>query len=440
MAYPANLAVTNWGSLQSGNTADIDTNFRNVVTALNGIGNGTSTLSTVAITTATITNANVTAALITTANVVTMSSSNVVITGGTAILSTSNITTLGAATINFGDGTQQTTAATVTAATIQPGFVNRIRNASLSAQQYGTSGAVSAGTPRFTADGWVVGSSGANVTWQILTGAAAGVSSPSVLRITGANGVTDTFVRFPLVGEDSSTLSGKIVTFQMQVDGTAGVNVTPTLTVKHPSALDNWANVAVDINSANLQVITSGGGAGVTLAYAFTANSSVTNGMEVIVDFAGALSNSSNLINVWSPDMRVTPGVALGQVATPQPAEIRNATSDIAWCQRFFRTNYDNGVAPGTVTTAGQYNFLIPESGNLSFFGMQFPITMRADPTVTLYSPSTGASGKIFQITASDVAASATNIGQNGFCFSLTATANGLYGAFYAADVTIIGG
>lgn len=60
MAYPANLAVTNWGSLQSGNTADIDTNFRNVVTALNGIGNGTSVLQTVAISTAGISQANIT--------------------------------------------------------------------------------------------------------------------------------------------------------------------------------------------------------------------------------------------------------------------------------------------------------------------------------------------------------------------------------------------
>lgn len=77
MAYPANLAVTNWGSLQSGNTSDLDTNFRNIVVALNGIGNGTTVLPTVAITTAGIGLANIT----------TMTSANVVITGGTATLS-----------------------------------------------------------------------------------------------------------------------------------------------------------------------------------------------------------------------------------------------------------------------------------------------------------------------------------------------------------------
>lgn len=59
MAYPANLAVTNWGSLQSGNTADLDTNFRNLQVGLNGIGNGVSALSSVAISVASIGQANI---------------------------------------------------------------------------------------------------------------------------------------------------------------------------------------------------------------------------------------------------------------------------------------------------------------------------------------------------------------------------------------------
>src|SRR5690348_3944565 len=59
MAYPANLAVTYWGSLQSGNTADLETNFRNLQVGLNGIGNGASALSSVAISDASIGQSNV---------------------------------------------------------------------------------------------------------------------------------------------------------------------------------------------------------------------------------------------------------------------------------------------------------------------------------------------------------------------------------------------
>lgn len=87
MAYPANLAVTNWGSLQSGNTADIDTNFRNVVTALNGIGNGSSVLSTVAISVASVGQANIGGI---TANSATLLTPLAIGSGGTNISTFSN--------------------------------------------------------------------------------------------------------------------------------------------------------------------------------------------------------------------------------------------------------------------------------------------------------------------------------------------------------------
>lgn len=99
MAYPANIAFS-FGSQTSGLTSQLDQNFTNLAVGLNGIGNGSSVLSSVAMTTASITTANVT----------TMTSGNVVITGGTAVLSSANVSTFGAAKINFGDGTTQNTA------------------------------------------------------------------------------------------------------------------------------------------------------------------------------------------------------------------------------------------------------------------------------------------------------------------------------------------
>lgn len=429
--------------------ATLDSDLVNLTDTLNSLGNGASMLSTVAITTATITNANLTTALITTANVVTMSSSNVVITGGTAVLSTSNVTTLGAATINFGDGTQQTTASTVSAATIQPGFVNRIRNASLSAQQYGTSGAIDPGAPKFTADGFVVGTSGANVTWQIFTAANSGTSSPSyALRITGSNGVTDTFVRFPLAAEDSTILSKKIVTFQIGINASATLTTTPTLTIKHPSAVDNWANVIVDVNAVNLQTITSGGGSGITLAYAFTANASVTNGMEAIVDFGGALGNASTFIQIFAPDMRVTPGVVGGLVASPQPAEIRNATSDIAWCQRFLASSYPNGTSPGAAIANGVGGSFVAPSSTGSPVFVPFPVPMRSAPASISYWDLNGnanktsllAVGTITPFTHNEaIGAGPGAITANGFMFAGGAFAGALF-LNYTADVTIIGG
>lgn len=77
MAYPANIAFS-FGSQTSGLTSQLDQNFTNLAVGLNGIGNGSSVLSSVAMTTASIT--------------------------------TANVTTVSATKINFGDGTTQNTA------------------------------------------------------------------------------------------------------------------------------------------------------------------------------------------------------------------------------------------------------------------------------------------------------------------------------------------
>lgn len=121
MAYPANLAVTNWGSLQSGNTADLDTNFRNVVVALNGIGNGTSVLQTVAITTAGITNANIATILGGVANLTTMNAANVVIFGGIANVTTLNASNITVAGVNLIGVTAANASATIVGGAAIPG-------------------------------------------------------------------------------------------------------------------------------------------------------------------------------------------------------------------------------------------------------------------------------------------------------------------------------
>jgi hypothetical protein len=76
-------------------------------------------------------------------------------------------------------------------------------------------------------------------------------------------------------------------------------------------------------------------------------------------------------------------------------------------CQRYYHSTYDYGVARGTTTFAGMVEFFAAAATVARGFA-PFPVTMRAVPTVTPYSPQTGASGSGTDFTAgTDVALSA---------------------------------
>jgi hypothetical protein len=85
----------------------------------------------------------------------------------------------------------------------------------------------------------------------------------------------------------------------------------------------------------------------------------------------------------------------VGSVATP--FEHRSYGEELAACQRYFFKSYDDGVTPGTVTEVGAYYRTI-DDGSPSYASVgpiRYPVTMRDTPTVTFYSPATGASARI---------------------------------------------
>ena len=91
-------------------------------------------------------------------------------------------------------------------------------------------------------------------------------------------------------------------------------------------------------------------------------------------------------------------------------------------CERFFQTSYDN-TAPGTVTTLGSYTFRA--SGANADVPVQLR-PMRIAPAVTLYNPSSGATGSWRDSSASaDVTFTANHIGTRAFEATSTGTTDG---------------
>jgi hypothetical protein len=98
-----------------------------------------------------------------------------------------------------------------------------------------------------------------------------------------------------------------------------------------------------------------------------------------------------------------------GSVATP--FESRPYGTELAMCQRYYEQSYIEGTAPGTATTTNQATgrwAYIDGTADALTAHFPFKVTKRAAPTVTFYSPATGASGQIRNVTTtSDVAAPA---------------------------------
>ena len=130
---------------------------------------------------------------------------------------------------------------------------------------------------------------------------------------------------------------------------------------------------------------------------------------------------SDTSTDAWTIDLT---GVQLevGEQATP--FEHRSFGDELARCQRYFCKSFDTDVTPGTANGNGAIRGV---RGDGSFItNLFFPQEMRAAPTVTMYSPTTGASGKVRNLSGagSDETSAAFSQGTRnaGFTFTSTST------------------
>lgn len=107
-----------------------------------------------------------------------------------------------------------------------------------------------------------------------------------------------------------------------------------------------------------------------------------------------ATANQVNACDSTSNDFRIA-GVQLepGSVATD--FEQRTFNDELALCQRYYCKTFDYATTPGdNVSTAGAFMCGNLSTGNYEpSVRWQFPVSMRAAPTIVSYNPSTGAGG-----------------------------------------------
>jgi hypothetical protein len=211
------------------------------------------------------------------------------------------------------------------------------------------------------------------------------------------------------------------------------------------SSADTWEYKTVTVagDTSGTWLTTTGKGLQVVFGLGAGPDRSGTAGA-----WAGANHNSAtgavSLIGTLNATWQIT-GVQLEVGDTATPFEHRPFAQELWLSQRYFSKSYVYSTAIGATTTKGMVQTDFVEnnqgSGYREKYDFQFPVEMRADPSITTYD-SAGTSGKVnyYIGTASTANYTITIANLNARCFggySDRVTSIGGWACHYTADAEL---
>ena len=230
---------------------------------------------------------------------------------------------------------------------------------------------------------------------------------PSMIRLTQSQATAQRMGYIqPLEASRVKRLRGKLVTMVMRLRNSTGAAIRYAV-VEHTGPADTLTNDIVNdwtsgtymtgnffaSQSGNITVRAVGSvtPAASTLMDATlqTTLGSTFNNLYVFVWTEGAAAQNATL------DLAVN--LRRGNATTP--VAMRPFQDELTLCQRYYEKTYPLGDAPGTAygtsTGGGPISTYIYANANYASVSFGFKATKRVSPTVTTYSPVTGASGVI---------------------------------------------
>ena len=188
------------------------------------------------------------------------------------------------------------------------------------------------------------------------------------------------------------------------------------------SSANTWEYKTVTFTGDTASALVNTNATGIKVHFWLAAGSSYTSGTLPASWASNTAANQAvgqtvNLADSTSNEWLIT-GVQLevGEQATP--FEHRSFGDELAACQRYFTKSYNQGTAVATATAVGAVYKVMDAAMNYGTENVVFPCSMRATPTVGIYSPVTGALGKFDSNTSggtTDLNLITVNIGDNGF-------------------------
>jgi len=216
----------------------------------------------------------------------------------------------------------------------------------------------------------------------------------------GASSVTISFwVRSSLTGTFGGTLSNG-----------ATDRVYPfTYTI---SSANTWEQKTVTIAGDTSGTWSTNNSGGIVLNFNMGAGASVSG-------TAGAWSGSTlraptgatSVVGTNGATFYIT-GVQLEIGSSATPFERRLYNQELANCQRYYAKTYDTGTVPGTATTSGAIGTNVSATWSYASPGNWcFPVAMRAQPTITLYSTHNANTTGVITSDTTDGAGTTVNLG-----------------------------
>lgn len=198
---------------------------------------------------------------------------------------------------------------------------------------------------------------------------------------------------------------GKFYTYFFQTFGTGGTAAGVESATREFSVTSSWQKFQFVIDLPSVAGKTIGPGSSVWVAIGQYADWSTA---------------------AWTLDVAhvsVVEGDATGEA---DPFSPRHPQQELALCQRYFEKSYNLDITPGSVANPGMVGHRVSGLPNAANYAQGIPARFaqrkRALPSVVVYSPLSGASGKAgnFAGTLGDVNASTSGIGEAGFIGSIS--------------------
>ena len=242
-----------------------------------------------------------------------------------------------------------------------------------------------------------------------------------------------------------SSVTGKNYCWLYHYDGTRFSYKSYTI-----NSADTWEYKTLTFSGDTVSAITDDNGQGLGLIWMLYAGADYTGATDGVEDtwaawssanydqFNGQVNNASSTSNNW-----YLTGVKLEVGSTASPFQHESFADNLLKCQRFYTKSYDEDDAPGTSTQSGAiYHRNVGSSHSNRAVSVQFPVEMRHNPTITLYSLN-GTSGNVsdcntgYSHSANDTASISGTVGKRGFSKVSGISNADMMGFHYTAEIEL---
>lgn len=269
------------------------------------------------------------------------------------------------------------------------GFRNKIINGNFDIWQRGTTQTASVAGSYFVADRFSWNPQGNTITTsrqQFTTGQTSVPNEPTYFHRMQVTASAATQPSLEQCIESVTTLANKQATLTFWAKGASNFNLTCSVSQNFGTGGSPSSSVTNVISTVSLTTSWQK----FTLTFSVPSISGKTIGSD----------NNDNLKIVWQMPANSNNTFDIAQVQleegpTATSFEQRPISLELSLCQRYFETNYTD-IVPGTPSVGSDIHTNgIPNVGQFKYnFAVGFKVTKRTSPTVTLYSPKTGAAGK----------------------------------------------